>query len=99
MGDAFVQLVRTPAEQRDSRLVDASIARTESRMAILDAHLATQPFVAGSALTMGDIPAACAVHRWFGLPTQVTPRPHAARWLAGLCERPAFRNALTLPII
>ena len=98
MGDAFVQLVRTPADQRDMRLVDASIARTEPRIAILDAQLDDRAFVAGPALTMGDIPVACAAHRWFGLPWQKTPRGNVERWLAGIRARPAFADVLTLPL-
>ncbi len=98
MGDAFMQLVRTPPEQRDMRLVEASIAKTEPRMAILDAQLADRAYVAGPTLTMGDVPLACAAHRWLGLPCEKTPRPNVERWLAGLRARPAFGDVLTLPI-
>ena len=98
MGDAFVHLVRTPAEQRDMRLVDASIAKTEPKMAILDAWLDDRAYVAGPALTMGDIPVVCAAHRWFGLPCEKAPRPNLERWLAGIRARPAFAEVLTLPI-
>jgi glutathione S-transferase len=98
MGDAFVHLVRTPAEQRDMRLVDASIAKTEPKMAILDACLKDRAYVAGPALTMGDVPLACAAHRWLGLPCERTPRPNVERWLADIRARPAFGDVLTLPI-
>ena len=99
MGDAFVQLVRTPADQRDTRLVQASIAKTEPRIAILDAHLGDRAYVAGPTLTMGDIPVACAAHRWIGLPCEKVARPNVERWVAGLRARPAFGEVLTLPII
>jgi glutathione S-transferase len=98
MGDAFVQLVRTPADRRDNALVEASIARTEPRIAILDAHLQGRGFVAGDALTMADIPLACAAHRWLGLPCGKQPRPNVERWYASLRERPAFATVLTLPL-
>ena len=98
MGDAFMQLVRTPPEQRNMSLVEASIAKTEPRMAILDAHLAERAYVAGPTLTMGDIPVACAAHRWLGLPAARSPRPNVERWLSGLRARPAFGDVLTLPI-
>jgi glutathione S-transferase len=99
MGDAFMQLIRTPPEQRDMKLVEASIAKTEPRLAILDAHLADRAFVAGTALTMGDIPVACAAHRWLGLPCEKLACPNVARWLAGIRARPAFAQVLTLPIV
>lgn len=98
MGDAFMQLVRRTAGDRDTNLVEASIAKTEPRIAILDAHLANRAFVAGPALTMGDIPLACAAHRWLGLPCQKLPRPNVERWLASIRDRPAFARVLTLPI-
>ena len=98
MGDAFMQLVRTPDEKRDMALVEASIARTEPRMAILDAHLAGRAFVAGSTLTVGDIPVACAAHRWLGLPRETVRRPNVERWLGELRDRPAFASVLTLPL-
>lgn len=98
MGDAFMHLVRTPAERRDLKAVEASIERTEPRMAILDHLLSTREYVAGPRLTMGDIPVACAAHRWLGLPWERTPRPHVERWLGALRARPAFASVLTLPI-
>lgn len=98
MGDAFMQLVRTPPERRDTGLVEASIAKTEPRMAILDSHLAERAYVAGPGLTMADVPVACAAHRWLALPAAKTPRPHVERWLAGIRARPAFGDVLTLPI-
>lgn len=98
MGDAFVQLVRTPAASRDMKLVAASIERTEPRIAILELRLAAHPYVAGANLTMGDIPLACAAHRWVGLPCERKPRPNIERWMAALRQRPAFASVLTLPI-
>ena len=98
MGDAFVQLVRTPPATRDMKLVAASIERTEPRMRILDEQLATRSYVAGDTLTMGDIPVACAAHRWLGLPYEREPRPHVERWMAMLRQQPAFSSVLTLPI-
>lgn len=98
MGDAFMQLVRTPAEQRNMGAVAASLRRTEGPMAILDAHLAHRAFVTGGTLTMADIPLACAAHRWLGLPSDKEPRPQVAAWLDRLRERPAFASVLTMPL-
>ncbi len=98
MTDAFVQLVRTPAERRDAALVAASIARSEPRIAILDAHLQRRRFVTRDSLTMADIPLACAAHRWLGLPCDKPRHPHVERWYALLQERPAFASVLTRPL-
>lgn len=98
MLDAFVHLVRTPVERRDMKLVEASLAKTAPRMAILDAQLADRAFVAGATMTMGDIPAACAAHRWHGLPCEKPSLPSVQRWLDDLRARPAFAPVLTLPL-
>ena len=98
MTDAFMQLVRTPAERRDGALVAASIARAGPRVAILDAHLERRAYVGGDRLTMADIPLACAAHRWLGLPCDKPGCPNVERWYASLLARPAFAAVLTLPL-
>ncbi len=95
---AFVQLIRTRAEKRDTAAIDASKAAMAPLLALLDAHLARQPFMAGDSFTMADIPVACDIHRWFGL--AITPREHAHldRWYAAVSTRPAAQPVLTLPL-
>ncbi|MCG2591625.1 glutathione S-transferase [Ramlibacter sp. XY19] len=96
--EAFIQLVRTPAEQRSQAAIDASVAATEPLLAMLDAQLARQAFLAGDTLTMADIPVACEMHRWWGLPLEFPARPHLRRWYEGLLARPAARGALDVPL-
>ncbi|AUX40448.1 uncharacterized protein SOCE26_018490 [Sorangium cellulosum] len=83
--DAFIQLVRTPAEKRNAQAIAASVAATEPLLTLLDTHLAERPYMAGERLTMADIPIACEMHRWWGL------RRHAARLRA--LHRPAGGEA------
>lgn len=96
--EAFIQLVRTPADQRRPDAVAASVAATEPLLALLDAQLARQPFLAGDHLTMADIPIACELHRWRGLPLAHAPHPHLQRWYATLLALPAARGALDVPL-
>lgn len=95
---AFRQWIRTPAERRSAEAIAQSVAATEPLFALLDAHLARQPFMAGDALTMADIPIACEVHRWWGLPQPRPAWPHLERWYAGWLARPASRGVLDLPL-
>ncbi|OZA95215.1 MAG: glutathione S-transferase, partial [Polaromonas sp. 39-63-203] len=46
--------------------------------------------------TMADIPLACEVHRWFGLPQQRQSRPHVERWYESLRARQASKGVLDL---
>lgn len=94
----FKQWIRTPEAQRDPKVIAASVAATEPLFAQLDAHVAHQPFMAGDALTMADIPIACEVHRWWGLPQPRPAWPHLERWYAQWLANPASRGVLDLPL-
>ncbi|MES3003376.1 MAG: glutathione S-transferase [Pseudomonadota bacterium] len=96
--NGFIQLIRTPADQRDAKLLEQSVAAMEPLMAILDAHLARQRFMAGDVFTMADIPIACEVHRWRGLPLEHPAHPHLMRWYEGILSKPAAHGVLDLPL-
>lgn len=95
---AFVQWIRTPVEQRNAQLIAQSVAATEPLFAMLDAHLAQHAFMAGDELTMADIPIACEVHRWWGLPQARPAWPNLERWYARWLNLPASRGVLDLPL-
>ena len=95
---AFIQLIRTPAEQRSAELIGQSVAAMEPLLNVVDAHLAQQPFMAGNTFTMADIPIACETHRWHGLPVHRAARPHLERWYQGIASHPAARGVLDQPL-
>jgi glutathione S-transferase len=96
--DAFVQLIRTPADRRSQAAIDASVAATEPLLALLDAQLARQPFLAGDTMTMADLPIACELHRWWGLPLEFPAHPALRRWYQGMLALPAARGALDVSL-
>ena len=99
--EAFVQWVRTPAEQRDGAAAMASVQATELLLDLLDAHLATRAHMCGERFTMADIPIGCELHRWFGLPADLYARPawpHLERYFTALRDRPAARGVIDLPL-
>ena len=87
IGRAFIQLIRTLPEKRDVAIIENARIETEKKLGVLDAHLATREYVAGSRFTMGDIPLGCSVDRWFKLPMARETHPHVERWYATLRER------------
>jgi len=95
---AFMQWIRTPADRRDPHVIAESVAETEPLMALLDQHLARQPFIAGDRLTMADLPIACEVHRWIRLPQPRTERTHLDRWYAAILARPSSRGVLDIEL-
>ncbi len=92
--DAFIQLIRAPAAQRDLAAIERSVMATLPLLDLLDAHLARQPFMAGDSFTMADIPVACEIHRWYGLPLPRALRPHLDAWYQGVSERPGAVGVL-----
>jgi glutathione S-transferase len=97
-GPAFVQWIRTAPEQRNAATIAKSVAATEPLLALLDAHLSHQAFMAGAHFSMADIPLACDVHRWLGLPQPRPQWPHLERWFHAIMQRPAIRGVLDLPL-
>jgi glutathione S-transferase len=96
--DAFIQLVRTPAEKRNAELLERSITATERLFALLDHHLADRAYLCGAHFTMADIPLGCEAHRWFNLPRTHATWPHVERWYAALRARPATDTVLDQPL-
>ena len=94
----FWQLVRSPLEQRNAAVIADSNLAVESLMATLDAHLSQHAYMLGKHFSMADIPLACEVHRWFGLPQQRTARPHVERWFADISARQTSKGVLDLAL-
>jgi len=76
----------------------ASFEQTNALFAILDAALATKPYVAGNHFTMGDIPIGSLAYRWYSMDWAAIPRmPHLQDWYARVTARPSFDAIRRLP--
>jgi glutathione S-transferase len=91
---AFIQLFRTPQDKRDPAIINKSVATTTPLLTMLDQHLSQREYLTGAAFSMADIPVACDIHRWFGLPQTRPELPHLERWYASILARPATRGVL-----
>jgi len=98
MGPAFWTLIRTPPENRDAGVVEASRIKTEAALALLDTHLAGRTFLEHERLTIADLAVGPAVHRWLHMPLVRESRPNVERWYATLAALPAAALALPLPV-
>src|SRR5215470_485871 len=94
----FWGLVRTAAEKRDKRAIDAAIENLKEIWARLDAHLGHRQFVAGDRLTMGDIPIGMMCYRYHALGVARAPLKNLAAWYERLEMRPAFREHVMTPL-
>jgi glutathione S-transferase len=98
LAPVFHGLVRTPPEQRDLPLIRAQAERLGEAMRILDAHLAGRRFVAGDALTMGDIPVGCVYWRYVNLDIARPDLPNLESWHRNLTTREPYRRHVMLPL-
>jgi glutathione S-transferase len=95
----FQNLIRRPAAERDAAAIERNTREANRAMTVLDEHLQRQPYVAGDAFTMGDIPVGATAHRWLEVPGIERPALAAVRaWRARLAERRAFRDHVQLPL-
>lgn len=94
--EAFIQFFRTPQHKRNAQAI--AVSEAEPLLALLDSQSAQRPFMAGDCLTMADIPIACEMHRWWGLPLRHAEYPHLRRWYEGPRQWPAARGALDVAL-
>jgi glutathione S-transferase len=97
----FMQLFwtyyRTPEALRDRRKIDAAAKYCVEHYRLLDRWLGRSRFLAGDAFTIGDIPAATSLHRYFEMGFPTPGVPNVRRWYAELAERPAYREHVMRP--
>ena len=94
----FWTLIRTPQEKRDPNVVNSALEKTSNAWKIVDQQLTRSPYVAGDALTLGDIPLGVWAYRWYNLPIE---RPRFAQidaWYKRLCQRPAYQKHIMIPV-
>lgn len=87
-----MQLVRLAESQRTPSSVESARQAILPWLAILDEHLAHQPYVAGETFTIGDIPAAIDVYRWVLFDLDGPVMPNLDAWLERLRTREGFRR-------
>ncbi|MGI9336797.1 MAG: glutathione S-transferase family protein [Gammaproteobacteria bacterium] len=94
-----MELYRLPAAKRSSGAVDAAARDIAPWIEVLDRHLSTQPYVAGEAFTMGDIPAGAAAYRWTLFTADRPATPHVNTWLERLAVRDGFKRHVEAPAL
>lgn len=95
--DVVVGLIRTPApENRNPEKIAASAQATAGTLAVLDASLKDRPYVAGDALSVGDIALGPTIYRWLDLEIDRPALPNLEAWHDRLKARPAYREHVVM---
>ena len=95
MRQILLNLVRTPAERRDHKLVDELIATTTKHWRIMNGRLEGRHYMMGPRFTMVDIVFASHVYRWFAYPIARPELLHLEAWYKRLCERKHYNPHFT----
>ncbi|MDX2257775.1 MAG: glutathione S-transferase family protein [Hyphomicrobiaceae bacterium] len=90
--DCFIQLVRTPASERNLAQVAAGAKKAGQNLAILERHLDGRSYIVGDRLGAADIVIGGLMHRYTTLPIERPHLPNLERWHAGLMDRPGYRT-------
>ena len=94
----FLELIRTPPARRDAEIISKGKNLSLAAARILNERLADRTFLAGDLFSMGDIPAAATVHRWYALDIEHPELPNLQRWYYRMTQRRPFRDAVMRPL-
>jgi glutathione S-transferase len=94
----FIELIRTPPAKRDMAVIAKGETLSLAAAQILDVRLSDRTYLAGESFSMGDIPAATTVHRWYALNIHHPELPNLRRWYELMKQRPPFRTIVMTPL-
>jgi glutathione S-transferase len=92
----FWQLIRTPADQRDSGAIAAGKEKTIAAARIMDAQLGKTQYLAGNEFSYGDIPVGIMIYRYVQLIPERPATPNLDRWYAAISSRAAFKEQVAV---
>jgi glutathione S-transferase len=86
--------VRLPSDERDVGKRDEALKVLVAPFKVLDAAVATQPYLLGPDFTVADLNVAAVISR--AIEMDLAAVPHLKAWLTRCLERPAAQQALEL---
>ncbi|WFQ81442.1 glutathione S-transferase family protein [Xenorhabdus sp. SF857] len=93
-----ISFIRTPADQRDPKIIAQSVTEIEKWLKIVDDTLSNQQYLAGDKFGMADISLAPLAYLWLNVEIERPSLPNLERWYQLLTERPAFKKIVMIEI-
>ncbi|KAF1026939.1 MAG: Glutathione S-transferase GstB [Pseudomonas sp.] len=90
----FWGVLRTPPEKQNWDTIHAARQACIEVLKTADQALATQPYLSGNEIGMGDIPLGSFIYAWFEMPIERPAMPHLEAWYQRLRQRPAYQKAV-----
>lgn len=98
-GPVLVGLVRTAPEKRNLVAIEAQKQALDKLFDILDEALAEKQWLSGTAFGCADMAVGPFIYNLYNIPGLTwAPRANLQRWYQKLCERPAFRETVMIPV-
>jgi glutathione S-transferase len=91
----FLNKIRLP--DGNAALLAEGIAGCAQQYALLDQHLASNRYVAGTDFSMGDIPIGATLYRYFNMDIERPSLPNLEAFYARLCQREAYAEHVMIP--
>lgn len=91
-GPIFWRVVRTAPSRQDPIAIAEALAKFANVLAIADAQLATNAFLAGDDFTLADIQFGHILYRYYDIAIDRPAHPNVARYYVALTQRPAYRD-------
>ena len=93
----FWGFYRKPESKRDYAQIENSKSNLQRHFRMIDDHLEENDFLAGNAFSMGDIPAATYLYRYFEMGVGVEKPARVMAWYQRLSDREAFQQTIMAP--
>jgi glutathione S-transferase len=88
----FLQLIRTPARERNLGLVEAAARRAGEKLGVLNQQLNGRSYIVGETLTIADVAVGTLMYRYFNLPITRPAVTNVEAWYGRLTRRPAYQQ-------
>lgn len=92
----FWNLIRTPPDKRDQKVIDTGKEKTITAAKMMDEQLGRTKFMAGDEFSYGDIPVGIMIYRYVQLIPERPSTPNLDRWYAAISSRPAFKEQIAV---
>jgi len=88
----FHQSVKLPAAERNSAVLEHAQSMVFKQFALFDRKLESSTFINGDKLTLGDVPMAACLYRYFTMDIERPEYPQILRYYKRLTQRSTYRD-------
>lgn len=92
----LIQLMMTPEDKRDMKVVEALAERTKLALNTLNAALTKSPYLAGSTFTVADLNTAAVAEYLTRTKFDLSAWPAVSKWLSDCLARPAYLKVVEM---